>query len=473
MWTEARKRASSAPPPLSDDLINLDPIGWIRTNFYIPETHSPIPLYPSQIIPLQEALRQDEKGFIYSIVVWSAIKKSAKSSVAAAVGLWFAFRRPYSSVKVIANDLKQADSRVAYYMRRAVELHPEWRDTVKVTNYRIELPNKSVIEAIPIDPKGEAGGNDDCVIYSEIWGWKNKAALSMWTETTLSPFKFGQSMRWCETYAGYEGDSPILEQLYKAGVTKGRVINGEYELYANDDARQMTLWNTRPLLPWQTEAYYAQERSALDQQEFDRVHRNQWQVFVGRIYPDFDDALNVNDTAEYNPDWDVYWGMDDGTAYGRGPGTDSYHPRVVVLCQITPQGGLNVFNEYYATRELEDVTIENVLALGYKRPTLIYVDSAAGNLKLRLYEEGFQFFGATHPVSEGIKNLRRLIKSADGQRLLTLHSRCSQLRYEMARYRYADTTTVHAGEQNPLKLDDHGPDALRYIAWKLRYENNF
>jgi hypothetical protein len=212
-------------------------------------------LYPCQEIPLREALRRGADGkFVYSTAVWSAIKKSAKSSIAAAVGLWFAFRRPWSSVKVIANDLKQADSRVAYYMRRAILLHPEWSKTVKVSGYKITLPNHSVIEAIPIDPKGEAGGNDDLVIYSEIWGWKEKASLAMWSETTLSPMKFGQSMRFCETYAGFVGESPILEQLYEDGVTNGRVLDAEYEMYAN--GRLFVLWMRKPHLPWQTSDYY-------------------------------------------------------------------------------------------------------------------------------------------------------------------------------------------------------------------------
>jgi phage terminase large subunit-like protein len=267
-----------------------EPIQWIEDNFYIPETGRPMELYPCQEIPLREALSRDALGqFRYSTVVWSAIKKSAKSSIAAAVGLWFAFRRPWSSVKVIANDLKQADSRVAYYMRRAILLHPEWSKTVKVSGYKITLPNHSAIEAIPIDPKGEAGGNDDLVIYSEIWGWKEKASLAMWSETTLSPMKYGQSMRFCETYAGYVGESPILEQLYESGVTDGHVLDAEHEMYTN--GRLFVLWMTKPALPWQNLPYYSQEAATLMPNEFDRVHRNQWVSSTGSfVQPEWWDA---------------------------------------------------------------------------------------------------------------------------------------------------------------------------------------
>lgn len=428
-------------------------------------------LHPSQSIPLLEALRRDETGrFAYSTIVWSAIKKSAKSSVASAVGLWFAFRKPYSTVRVIANDLKQAESRVYYYMRRAIDLHPEWKHTCKVNNYKIFLPNNSTIEAIPIDPKGEAGGGDDCVIYSEIWGWKTTAAIRMWTETTLSPLKMGQSLRWCETYAGFIDDSPILEQLYKSGVEEGRVINADYEMYANDVARQFTLWNTKPYLPWQTEDYYNQERNTLDAAEFDRVHRNQWQLAVGRIYPMFDEH-NISEEAEYNPNLPIIWGVDDGFAQGKGPGTESYHPRVFILGQVTAQGGIHIFAEYYKTLELSEKSIENVIAFPYPLPSHAYVDSSAVELKARIWEKGIATIGATHEVREGIKNVRRLICDANGNRLLKIHPRCVELRREFSRYRWSDTGTIKVGEQAPLKVDDHGVDAARYMAWHLRHGN--
>ena len=268
------------------DYADMEPIDFIRQNFYIPETNSTMELYPGQIIPLTEALRRQNDGkFVYSTVVWSAIKKSAKSSIAAAVGLWFAWRKPWATVKVIANDLKQADSRVAYYMRRAILLHPVWSQVCKIQNYKIVLPNHSTIEAIPIDPKGEAGGNDDFVIYSELWGWKNKASLKLWTESTLSPVKMGESMRWCETYAGESGEAPVLEMLYQQTVKEGICVNEEYEMYNSASGKTFCLWNTRPTLPFQTEDYYAQEKEILTPNEFDRVHHNQWSSSTNAFCP--------------------------------------------------------------------------------------------------------------------------------------------------------------------------------------------
>ena len=258
----------------------VDPIEFIQKEFYIPELKGPIHLEPYQIAVLKEAYRRDGAGlFVYSTVLWSDIKKSAKSSIAAAVCLERAAHSSYASIKVIANDLEQADSRVAYYLRRAVGLNPRLKKQVKLKGMKTILPNGSEIKAIPIDPEGEAGGNDDFLCFSELWGAKGAKPQRMWTEMTLSPTKYGQSQRWIETYAGFSGESTLLENLYEAGVKNGRMIDvgiPGLELYVNEPARLLCLWNTQPRCVWQTTDYYAQESATLTPEEFNRVHRNQW-----------------------------------------------------------------------------------------------------------------------------------------------------------------------------------------------------
>jgi phage terminase large subunit-like protein len=248
---------------------------WAQRCFYIPELKGPIVLYPYQQQVLREAARRDDEGqYIYNTVVWGDIKKSAKSTIAAVVALYRGLSTRWGSIKIVANDLKQADSRVAYYLRRAVSLNPQMASDIKQVQYKTTLPNKTTIEAIPIDPGGEAGGNDDLIIFSELWAAKHKAISQMWTEMTLSPTKFGHSQRWIETYAGYTGESPILEQLYERCVKNGQRLDSDLELYANGST--LCLWNTTPRLPWQTQEYYNSEQEILLPSEFRRVHRNEW-----------------------------------------------------------------------------------------------------------------------------------------------------------------------------------------------------
>lgn len=254
-----------------------DPIAWIEEYFWIPETRGPLILDAYQKQALRMALEQDADGlYRYSTIIWSDIKKSAKSTIAAAVVLWRAFQLEWGSIYIIANDLKQADSRVAYYLRRAIMLNPELRKICTARNYKVTLPNHTFIEAIPIDPTGEAGSNADMVVFSELWGAHSKAQEQMWTETTLPPNKFGRSFRWVETYAGFRGASPLLERLYEQVVKDDQRLDDDLEVYESPNARMFALWNTRPRLLWQTDEYYASEAATLLPSEFDRVHRNQW-----------------------------------------------------------------------------------------------------------------------------------------------------------------------------------------------------
>lgn len=294
-WQATRERTLRSQAPIDEGLFDYDnPIAWIENHFWIPETNAPIKFEAYQRQVVQEALRKQDDSFVYSLVLYSDIKKSAKSTIAAAVCLYLAWHTPWDSVRIVANDLKQADSRTFFYIERAITLHPVLRDRCIVRRYHIELPNNTTIDAIPVDPKGEAGGGDLITCFTELWAFKHEAAKRLWSETTLSPLKFGKSIRWCESYAGFDGDSPILEALYTTGVKGGQVLDvgvEGLELYVNQSARMLTLWNTQPRCSWQSDAYYAQESASLTPNEFERIHRNQWatseDVFIP---PDWWDA---------------------------------------------------------------------------------------------------------------------------------------------------------------------------------------
>jgi hypothetical protein len=121
-----------------------DPVRWIQTNFFVPELKGPIVLEPYHQGVLREALSKDEAGnYRYSTIVWSDIKKSIKSCIAAAVALYVCFKTEWGQVILVANDLKGADSRVGYYMRRAIEMNPALSSLCRIRNYRIEFPNHS------------------------------------------------------------------------------------------------------------------------------------------------------------------------------------------------------------------------------------------------------------------------------------------------------------------------------------------
>jgi len=302
-----------------------DLVTYIKKEFYIPETrHDPklkgrLNLMQYQEDVLREALTPDENGnYKYSIIVWSDIKKSWKSTIAAAVNYARAKHTEYGEFYVVANDIKQADSRVAHYLRRAVQLNPKDKG-VRTPGYKIHMQSGSFIEAIPIDPSGEAGSNADMITFSELWGANEEAKKNMWAEMTIPPGKRGKAFRWVESYAGFSGQSELLYSLYELGVKQGELLwpdrlypvndsePAPLELFVNKRAGMLCLWNTKPRTLSQTKEYYAEEASILTPNQFNRMHRNQWvsptETFVPMEWYDACKRSNSNAGLGNFPCW--------------------------------------------------------------------------------------------------------------------------------------------------------------------------
>lgn len=201
-----------------------------------------------------------------------------------------------------------------------------------------------------------------------------------------------------------------------------------------------------------------------------RLAEGKWVQAEGVIYDNFEPEINVSPDLAYNPNMPLLWGVDDGYAQGAGPGTESYHPRVILIAQEDGRGGMNILAERYATGEANyDHTIDATLEMGFVSPDVAYVDSSAAMLRGALSVRGIPNSGATHPVIEGIRNLRRMISDGSGVALLHIHARCERLISELQMYRYDDSGQLPAGDRKPLKVDDHGPDTLRYLTYHLRF----
>jgi len=90
------------------------------------------------------------------------------------------------------------------------------------------------------------------------------------------------SLRFITTYAGWEGESELLWELYKLGVSlehpdgKGEQLSPKLPIYANREARLLVYWDHEPRLPWQTPAYYETQQRTLRPATYQRLHENRW-----------------------------------------------------------------------------------------------------------------------------------------------------------------------------------------------------
>lgn len=274
--------------PKSEDVLRTDnPADFIETEVYDPDSAGQLKLHPEQRAVLEAMAERDaDDNFRYSLWLYSAPKKSAKTTIGAGVALWQAWQVPRGEIYIIGNDQKQADNRMAQIIRFSILNNPRMKRRAKITqsSYKIVLDNGTRIEIIPVDPKGESGMNPTGLFWTEAWGAMGRRAEQLWSEATLSPTRAGQSFKFVESYAGYNGESTVLERLYEGVVKQGVVHPTVPELYTN--GASIGYWCTRRYLDWQQNpAYYAQEALSKTPSEFNRQHGNEWQSATQAFVP--------------------------------------------------------------------------------------------------------------------------------------------------------------------------------------------
>jgi len=259
-------------------------------------------LDPFQERILDHALSFDEDAgkFRYETVLYSTIKKSGKTALAAAVAAWYAEEvgPPGTEIYVIANDLEQAEGRVMRDVKFHFQMRIEHYETipdaihggdilltdknVKINLYRIDLPTGSFIQALAQSYRTVAGSRHALTLWDELWGVTSELSRRVWDEMTPIP-TISNSLRFIATYAGFENESDLLWDLYLQGVGKaeheqgrGTPIEELDGLPCYENRRLFTYWDHDPRLPWQTTEYYDEQMTSLRPAAFLRLHMNQW-----------------------------------------------------------------------------------------------------------------------------------------------------------------------------------------------------
>lgn len=191
-----------------------------------------------------------------------------------------------------------------------------------------------------------------------------------------------------------------------------------------------------------------------------------WVQAEGAIYDMFDTGLHVIPAAAVPTIDHVYAvGMDVGTtnptcAYllGTGLAADGVQ-RLYIIGEWTPQTGLSdsalsgLFRSWLAgqPRPLSE-------------PEWVFVDPAAKSLRVQLFEDGLQNVAPAHnAVLPGIRLVQSLLHTG----LLQISDACPQLIKYLPGYSW-DPKATAKGHDEPLKVDDHWPDAMRYAVYSSR-----
>jgi hypothetical protein len=239
-----------------------DPAAFITEVLRNPEDGQPFALTESEFCFLEHAFVLDEDGRLrYPELIYSCPKKSGKTTFAAMCVLYAVLtaRVRFAEGYCIANDLEQAQGRVFAAIRRIVEACPWLANQAKITQSRIEFPKigKASITAIGTDYAGAAGANPVISAFDELWAYTSERSRRLWDEMVPPPTR-QRACRLTTTYAGFDGESALLEELYKRGLQQPQVAP---DLYAGDG--MLMFWSHVPVAYWQDDKWLSEMRRSL------------------------------------------------------------------------------------------------------------------------------------------------------------------------------------------------------------------
>lgn len=272
--------------PLSPSARNRwkrDPVAFITEALVDPETGKPFALYPAEERFIREAFTRTADGRLpYPEMVFSAPKKSGKTTLAALCALYVigCLGGPYAEAYCVANDFEQAASRVFQAIKRIIEASPLWRRSARITANKISFQSTgATIIALASDYAGAAGGNPTITVFDELWGYTSERSRRLFDEMVPVPTR-KVSVRLTVTYAGFTGESELLESLYKRGLA-GECVGPD--LYR--EGGLLMFWSHDLIAPWQTKAWREQMHGTLRPNQFARLIENRWVTTESSFVP--------------------------------------------------------------------------------------------------------------------------------------------------------------------------------------------
>jgi phage terminase large subunit-like protein len=251
-----------------------NPISFIETVLHDPETKKPFKLLPAERAFLEHAFkRDDDDRLLYPEQIYSCPKKSGKTTFAGIHTLTtlLLFGGSYPEAAICANDQEQSVGRVFTMMRRITESSPLLKREAKITQDRITFPAFDVtITAIPSNFATAAGGNQNISVFDELWAFTSERSRRLWDELVPPPTR-QIACRLTTTYAGFEGESLLLEELHKRGKAQPQIGD---DLHGGDGI--LMFWSHSPVAPWQDERWLAEMRRTLRPNAYQRLVLNEF-----------------------------------------------------------------------------------------------------------------------------------------------------------------------------------------------------
>jgi phage terminase large subunit len=254
-----------------------------------------------------------------------------------------------------------------------------------------------------------------------------------------------------------------------------RGYNHFYDLiqFAKEDERwfyQEATWRDSPYV---SRSFIEEERAEATKtgklSTFLQEVELEFRAIQGAVFPQFDRKIHVIKPQDIPPldELSIYSGADFG-----------YHTTAIPLVGIDKDQNWYVFDEVYGREEiLEDIMPRVTNKLGDNRLILMVGDSAAKDAIETLVVKGWPIVPVVKrqdSIIHGIDLIRQKLKPriqlvGMPKPTLFFSSACKNIIQEMEAYKYPEDKPERNPLEVPVKENDHGPDALRYLVLHLKY----
>jgi len=285
-----------------------DPARFMERQFLIQDEGTGLPTLV-QLADFQRALLAD----LYPAALrgkprarnalYSTVKKAGKSTFLAAIALFTAVQKHNAQVFILATTRDQARAVLYDKIQYAVMHHPYWSQFASERGSEITFDSLgSVIKVVPNNWRAIEGFFPDGVFVDELHAFTVAGDRRAFDALVIPPQKTG--CRFLTSYAGFEGESVLLEQYWKMGL-EGEQVHDELPIRYNKAA---SLWSfidqgeSAWRMPWMRgetwESYLASLQADPSPTAFLRFAMNMWasseQRFIdGALW----DALEVPEVA--------------------------------------------------------------------------------------------------------------------------------------------------------------------------------
>jgi len=234
-------------------------------------------------------------------------------------------------------------------------------------------------------------------------------------------------------------------------------INKSGELLSNGRLRILSFHFQLTDNPFLSSEYIENlKRSTPPGMWYDRRIKGLWVSAEGLIYEEWNPEIHVIEPFKIPAEWQRFRSIDLG--YN--------NPFVCLWGAQDPDGRLFIYDEHYYDHKLIKWHSERIKQRKeHVQWTVRDHDAQEG---AELESNGIITRKATKDVDAGIQKVAlRLRVQGDGKPQLFVFRTCENMRREMGMYRWTERKSDKPIKEEPLKVNDHACDALRYMVMKL------